>query len=619
MDPALELAVEEIRDALVRGELEAAHRLLDTLSPIEPDVPGRLVVAAVAEDIGALDRAIHEYNLILREDPACLDAYARLFEVRCDLGDGERARRCLMRWERLAPEDARLPASRGRLHAMEREDGAEGDEPSIDVGIVPQGPSLPFTDADAMLLSSLFAGREAVHARQWTAPSERTGYSPVHEPFSPEVARHHLAGDLTAGFYLIKLDQTTQHLCFDLDIAAYLRKPLPSGKRMLELQGLVQRTAVRLQDACASVGLEAHVEDSGHKGRHVWVVFEVPLPARDARRIATRILETAPSLPAEVTLEVFPKQDRVAPGGLGNLVKVPLGLHRQSGRRSLWLLPTGHPVPDQLGYLRTLARVTKAAAEVVLAMPAPGTRSPRPRRETPDGDLSDGEADPEEPGTVRAPRALPAAPDWNADEDEDLQWLLGRCHALGRLWRRGMVHGDLSPQHRLVLRYTLGYLPTGVEAVNHVLSRCQGVDPAEFMKSPFRGFPMGCRRIHERAPDVVDRDGCPCPATHGPQAHPLALLVGRPPAPRPLEQWLADWLRTRGEIQALEDHEKVLSERIRKLMAREGLTEIRTSQGAVSLGHEGQLRLVEGPAAGQPAPSAAVPRRDNDEATDGSP
>jgi len=594
MDPNLEPALESIRDALLAGNLETAHRDLDAIQSEGLTTDRRLQVAGVAEDIGALDRAVHEYNLILKEDPSCLDAYARLFQVRCDFGDLERARRCLMRWEKLAPEDTRLPESRRRMHLLEQQSGPDEGDLVADVAMVPQGPSLSFDESDAMLLSSLFSGREAVHARQWTAPSERTGYTPVHEPFSPEVARHHLAGDLTAGFYLIRLDQTTQHLCFDLDIAAYLRKPLPSGKRMLELQGLVQRTAVRLQDACAALGLAAHLEDSGHKGRHVWVLFEVPMPARDVRRLASRILEATPPLPLEVTLEVFPKQDRVPPGGLGNLVKIPLGLHRKSGRRSLFLLPTGSPVSDQLGYLRTLARVSRNTAEELLKTIS---NSDQPRRTSRSGEAEDSEETEKDAGPPVPRRRQPHLPDpkeWTPEQDDSLQYLLDRCHALGRLWRRGLIHGDLTPQQRLVLRYTLGYLPTGVEAVNHVLSRCQDVDSAEFMKSPFRGFPMGCRRIRERVPEFVDQDHCPCPGLQGPQAHPLTLLVGRPPGPRPLEQWLTDWLKTRGELDALEEHERALTERIRSLMSREGLTEIRTRRGSVSIEGEGRLRLVEG-------------------------
>lgn len=594
MDPGLEAVVSSIRAALGEGDLETAHRLLDTVDGAALALADRLKVAAVAEDIGALDRAVHEYNQVLQADPACLDAYARLFQVRCDFGDTERARRCLVRWERLAPEDPRLPDSRRRLHALEHDAGPDEMEATPEVAVVPQGPAMTFTDADAMLLSSLFAGREAVHARQWTAPSERTGYTPVHEPFSPEVARHHLAGDLTAGFYLIRLDQTTQHLCFDLDIAAYLRKPLPTGKRMLELQGLVQRTAVRLQDACAALGLAAHIEDSGHKGRHVWVLLDVPFPARDVRRLASRILEGMPTLPLEVTLEVFPKQDRVAPGGLGNLVKVPLGLHRQSGRRSLFLMPDGRPVQDQLVYLRTLARASRTSVESLLREFSPAAKSQRTAQSTSGaGDEDDHEQREADAPRRPEPRAVETPP-WLPEEDDSLQYLLEKCQVLSRLWRRGVVHGDLGPQERLVLRYTLGYMPTGVEAVNHVLSRCRGVDPAEFMKSPFRGFPMGCRRIRERIPDIAGAEGCPCPGTHGPQAHPLALLVGRPPGPRPLEQWLLDWLKTRGELAALQAHERSLADRIRSLMAKEGLTEIRTRRGAVSLGQQGQLLMAEG-------------------------
>ncbi len=61
-------------------------------------------------------------------------------------------------------------------------------------------------------------------------------------------------------------------------------------------------------------------------------------------------------------LEVFPKQDRLAGKGLGNLVKLPLGIHRGTGRRSHFVPRQGRTVWEELECLRTVQRQVFAAA-----------------------------------------------------------------------------------------------------------------------------------------------------------------------------------------------------------------------------------------------------------------
>jgi hypothetical protein len=51
------------------------------------------------------------------------------------------------------------------------------------------------------------------------------------------------------------------------------------------------------------------------------------------------------------SLEVFPKQDRLSGKGLGNLVKLPLGVHRMSGRRSWFSECADRSVDAQLRWL----------------------------------------------------------------------------------------------------------------------------------------------------------------------------------------------------------------------------------------------------------------------------
>lgn len=66
------------------------------------------------------------------------------------------------------------------------------------------------------------------------------------------------------------------------------------------------------------------LEDSGQKGRHLWLFLERPVPAHVARGFGQALVRAHCPTDERLHLEVFPKQDRLDRKGLGNLVKLPL-------------------------------------------------------------------------------------------------------------------------------------------------------------------------------------------------------------------------------------------------------------------------------------------------------
>lgn len=80
------------------------------------------------------------------------------------------------------------------------------------------------------------------------------------------------------------------------------------------------------------------MENSGGKGFHAWLFLSEPLPAAQVRRWVakefTPMWSERSALFDGTPLEIFPKQDEVAEGAFGNLVKLPLGTHAKSGRKS---------------------------------------------------------------------------------------------------------------------------------------------------------------------------------------------------------------------------------------------------------------------------------------------
>ncbi|WP_291319363.1 hypothetical protein [Desulfonatronospira sp.] len=67
---------------------------------------------------------------------------------------------------------------------------------------------------------------------------------------------------------------------------------------------------------------------------HFWFFFEEHVPASLARNLISPLAAALDRDCRFFNLEVFPKQDQLQGKGLGNLVKLPLGIHRASGKPS---------------------------------------------------------------------------------------------------------------------------------------------------------------------------------------------------------------------------------------------------------------------------------------------
>jgi hypothetical protein len=181
-----------------------------------------------------------------------------------------------------------------------------------------------------VLLSS-FPGRRDVYAEQ----GRDGAWFPVREPLDERAVRDHLAGTRTVGSYPV-VENAVRLICWDIDEpdAEKARAQARRIARILVIDELLPIESVA-------------VEFSGRKGYHVWLFLAEPVPVLDAREYGRHIAERA-GVPH---VEVFPKGE-VRDGGLGNLVKMPLALHRVSGRRSCFVDGRWSPVEDAEAFLR---------------------------------------------------------------------------------------------------------------------------------------------------------------------------------------------------------------------------------------------------------------------------
>jgi hypothetical protein len=100
---------------------------------------------------------------------------------------------------------------------------------------------------------------------------------------------------------------------------------------------------------------------SGSKGVHVYGCFGGSVRATAARDVGLSVLDSwgrgelfsavkgknfykAATYP-DLTVEVFPKQEKVGTGGFGNLLRLPLGINQKTGREGFFYDP-GAPLDE---------------------------------------------------------------------------------------------------------------------------------------------------------------------------------------------------------------------------------------------------------------------------------
>lgn len=543
-----------------------------------------LRLADLCEEVGLSQRLITELNLAIRDDPEETISLRRLAQAHRDAGRLDRAWRCLKNLCQREPEDVQLwlEAVQLLLEMSNRDEAGDvlsqalrhSQHPELlaQKRLLESSPqvepddALVGTNSPSLLarFQSLFSGREGVYARQWAKDRQNTGYTPIRQPLSHRVIQNHLQGNHTIGVYPIRLDGTVNFVALDLDLPKSLTlRQTPDDEIWQQALENLHTFALRLQAEGSKRGLTTYLEDSGGKGRHLWCFLASPLTARLARKLGQLWAEWAGALPPQVCLELFPKQASLQPDQLGNLIKLPLGIHRGSGRRAEFLDSSSLPIEDQETFLMRIKRNPKELIQSLLCQPAPNWIE-----ELPEGE--------------QAPEAAPAPPPYLPDSDLEFQTLMLRCVTLRTLVDRAEAQRNLTHDEALVVQHTLGYLRQGVEATNHVLAKCPDISANYYLKSPYRGNPMSCARIRARIPGTTSRLDCNCEFPPVPSyPTPILHLQGPPPeGDRALAKaLLQDYQRARRHWQEAASQLLQIQTRLQGLQ-NQGLVQIRQTLDA---------------------------------------
>jgi superfamily II DNA or RNA helicase len=266
-----------------------------------------------------------------------------------------------------AAELARLRAENARLLKMLELSPRQAAPPGpAQAGFFDAPPGLVHkdspSDAKVAFFRALFAARTDIYATRiensrsgWKGwlPAVRGGWrrGVPHEkrdylPLTTDALAAHLKGDVHVGVYPLLDGDRCRWLAADFDGHDALTEAL-----MYVKAGRAFGVPVALEVSRSGVGM------------HAWVFFTAPVPAQTARRLGTGLLREAMAIRGKVNLasydRLFPSQDLLPAGGVGNLIALPLFRSARDRNATVFLnLENLEPHRDQWSYLSTLGRMT---------------------------------------------------------------------------------------------------------------------------------------------------------------------------------------------------------------------------------------------------------------------
>jgi len=296
----------------------------------------------------------------------------------------------LEKYKQVLSENGRLIKENARLKAMLGITEPEPAENRIVVSTAEKNMSATeptdgtsFSDvsktSDAILkiklFMSLFKGRDDVYAKRWENQKKAaSGYSPVclnqwqvglcgkpktpcfkcanrlYDTLDNHVIEGHLRGSIVAGIYPMFPDETCHFLAMDFDKAGW------------------QDDIATVKIVCAEFDIPVAVERSrSGKGGHLWFFFENRLPAVLARKFGAALLTSSMNKRHEIPFKsydrLFPSQDTMPKGGLGNLIALPLQKSARKNNNSEFVNESFESYDDQWAFLSSIQKISENRIE----------------------------------------------------------------------------------------------------------------------------------------------------------------------------------------------------------------------------------------------------------------
>ena len=445
-----------------------------------------LELAVIAQQHGLLEQALDIYERLHDRFPACADGWQQHLQLLHLLGNRRKSAQVRARaLAHVSPDLLPGPGSE-ELDATPSPSGADTD-------ITAPFLQLRREEEQVRLFMRIFRGREDAFARQWVdRREEKQGYVPVRRPLQPADVREHLAGHRTYGIYLLDHDSNVRIGVIDMDLVSRYRDRATAKKQWAAIRRETIYLHKRISSLAREAGLCVLAEVSGGKGYHFWFPVREPVPAAAMRKALQQLIGRLEDDVECFSLEIFPKQDKRTGKGFGNLVKLPLGIHRGTGKPSSFVMAADRGRDSQFDLL---AQIKPAPPAAVLRLAAEKQKTP----------------------VLLHPRQAAMAAEY-----PELAVLENNCAMLGQITATLRSARELSLREEKILLGTIGHLPRARLLLHHLFAGLPEYNRAllDYKISRVRGTVLGCKRIHrllERGgglPCTFEGDGYPHPLRH---------------------------------------------------------------------------------------------------------
>jgi len=322
------------------------------------------------------------------------------------------------------------------------------------------------------LFMRLFRGRENCFARQWVdKENKKQGYVPVRREMTLKDVNDHLMGYKTYGIYLLTQSSHVYTAVLDVDLKLSYRQGKLSATERSSIKRERDYLLQRIPELSQAMNLQTLVEFSGGKGYHFWYFFANPQPAELARKLLNFLAQKIKPDLSYFDLEVFPKQNQINGNSLGNLVKLPLGVHRLTGKTSYFIGYKQCSVWEQLESLKKINLISEQTLKKTLNQIQTSSAK-----------------------TIIHPKYQK----W-AQTYPELAILKKNCTALSQIFNSCFSSKELGLREEKVLFGTIGFLTRKKLLLHYLLGHLSEYNPhlVDYKLSRLRGTPLGCKKIHD--------------------------------------------------------------------------------------------------------------------------
>ncbi|MDK9758150.1 DEAD/DEAH box helicase [Vibrio sp. D173a] len=227
------------------------------------------------------------------------------------------------------------------------------------------------------IYQSYFKGNTQCYAHRWQNQQGRSGYAIACEnewhqgvcgkpkvkclecpnqafkPLGDDAMYAHLTGKEVVGLYPMLANNTCWLLAVDFDKSDW------------------QEASLAYVEVCKLKGIDCLLERSrSGQGAHVWIFFVQETDAKVARQLGFYLLDEAMKIHGALSFDsydrLFPNQDVLPIGGIGNLIALPLQKQARLNGNSVFVDHSFTPYPDQWEVLASTGRLSIEKIELLL-------------------------------------------------------------------------------------------------------------------------------------------------------------------------------------------------------------------------------------------------------------